>query len=155
MLVIRRWIWSVLPALSSSHVHGRERRCAAAVLALAIVTLTNASCIVLKVDLEDRYDTARARTGGEPHQGKEAIGRYGCGSCHTIPGIHGANANVGPSLSRVATRIYVAGVLANTPGNMARWIQDPPAIDDKTAMPKIGVSAKDARDIVAYLYTLH
>jgi hypothetical protein len=35
-----------------------------------------------------------------------------------------------------------------------KWIQDPPAVDDKTAMPKLGVKESDARDIASYLYTL-
>ena len=61
---------------------------------------------------------------------------------------------VGPPLVRVAVRTYVAGVLANTPENMRKWIQDPTGVDEKTAMPKIGVSDRDAQDIVAYLYTL-
>jgi cytochrome c len=37
---------------------------------------------------------------------------------------------------------------------MVRWIQNPQTVDDKTAMPNLGVSARDARDIAAYLYTL-
>jgi len=35
-----------------------------------------------------------------------------------------------------------------------RWIQNPPAIDSKTAMPFLGVSERDARDIAEYLYRL-
>jgi cytochrome c1 len=35
-----------------------------------------------------------------------------------------------------------------------RWIQNPPEVDDKTAMPNMGVNDKDARDIATYLYTL-
>jgi hypothetical protein len=37
---------------------------------------------------------------------------------------------------------------------MERWIKDPPAIDRLTAMPKLGVADRDARDIAGYLYTL-
>jgi cytochrome c1 len=35
-----------------------------------------------------------------------------------------------------------------------RWIRDPPGVDAKTAMPRLGVTEPDARDIAAYLYTL-
>jgi cytochrome c len=35
-----------------------------------------------------------------------------------------------------------------------RWLEDPKAVDEKTAMPKLGISSKDAADIGAYLYTL-
>jgi cytochrome c551/c552 len=54
--------------------------------------------------------TAAALTGGNPGRGKEVIRQYGCGSCHTIPGIQGAHALVGPSLAQVASRMYIAGV---------------------------------------------
>jgi cytochrome c1 len=62
--------------------------------------------------------------------------------------------NVGPPLDRIATRGYIAGVLANTPQNMVRWLRDPPAVDARTAMPDLGLSEAEARDIAAYLYTL-
>jgi len=87
-------------------------------------------------------------------RGRAAIRRYGCGSCHSIPGITGAGGLVGPPLGQIASRVYIAGVLPNEPENMIRWIQNPPAVDEKTAMPNMGVTARDARDIAAYLYTL-
>jgi putative membrane protein len=93
-------------------------------------------------------------TGGDPRQGAAAIARYGCGSCHTIAGVSGAVGLVGPPLSGVGSRLYLAGVLQNTPENMMRWIRNPKAIDEKTLMPKLGVTEKDAADIGAYLYTL-
>ena len=93
-------------------------------------------------------------TGGDPDRGVDAIGRYGCASCHTIPGIRGANALVGPPLTRIAMRSYLAGQLQNTPPNMVRWIQHPQHVEKGTAMPEMGVTDIDARDIAAYLYTL-
>jgi cytochrome c oxidase assembly factor CtaG len=93
-------------------------------------------------------------TGGNPHRGADAIRRYGCQSCHSIPGIRGANARVGPPLGGIAGRSYIAGVLANSPDNMITWLRNPPAVDPMTAMPNVGVTEKDARDIAAYLYTL-
>jgi cytochrome c len=89
-----------------------------------------------------------------PDRGKVAIDHYGCASCHTIPGIRHANGLVGPSLDRIASRTYIAGVLQNTRSNMLRWIKDPPKVDDKTAMPNLRVSDEDARDIASFLYTL-
>lgn len=93
-------------------------------------------------------------TGGDPDRGVSAIGRYGCASCHTIPGIRGANALVGPPLIRIASRSYLAGQLQNTPPNMVRWIQHPQRVEKGTVMPEMGVTGNDARDIAAYLYTL-
>ncbi len=92
--------------------------------------------------------------GGDPVRGRAAIERYGCGTCHTIPGVRGADALVGPPLTQVAERAYVAGVLTNSPENMIRWIRDPRAVDNLTAMPTLGVSDSEARDIASYLYTL-
>jgi cytochrome c1 len=37
---------------------------------------------------------------------------------------------------------------------MARWLKDPPAVDPKTAMPNVGATDDEVRDISAYLYTL-
>ena len=93
-------------------------------------------------------------TGGDPDRGVHLIGRYGCTACHTIPGIRGADAAVGPPLTRVASRMYLAGQIQNTPANMVRWIQHPREIEHGTAMPDMGVTDSDARDIAAYLYTL-
>ncbi len=93
-------------------------------------------------------------SGGNPQRGAAEIARYGCGSCHIIPGISGANGLAGPPLSGIGSRIYIAGVLQNTPGNMVRWIQNPKAVDEKTLMPDLGVKPSEARDIAGYLYTL-
>ena len=102
----------------------------------------------------ERLHTAQVSTGGDADRGVAAIGRYGCGSCHIIPGVSGAFGQAGPPLSGVGNRIYIAGVLPNTPQNMVRWIENPKAVDDKTVMPNLGVTNNDAADIAGYLYTL-
>jgi cytochrome c len=98
--------------------------------------------------------TARELTGGEPDRGRVAIRSYGCGACHTVPGVRGATGLVGPPLTNIADRMYLAGQLPNTPDNMKRWIQTPQTVEVGTAMPDLGVNERDARDIAAYLYTL-
>lgn len=92
--------------------------------------------------------------GGDFERGKSAILRRGCPACHTIPGIAGAEGLVGPPLTRIASRVYLAGVLPNTPENLVRWLQDPPAVHPRTAMPNMGIPEQEARDITAYLLTL-
>jgi cytochrome c oxidase assembly factor CtaG/cytochrome c2 len=99
-------------------------------------------------------EAARLTGGGDVRRGADAIHRFGCGACHTIPGITGAKGQVGPPLAGVGGRAYIGGVLTNTPEHMVRWIVDPQAVDSLTAMPLLGVSAPEARDIAAYLYTL-
>ena len=91
--------------------------------------------------------------GGDPLRGRDAIRRYGCGSCHTVPGLREARSLVGPPLVGIAERSYIAGVLPNTPENMVRWIVSPPAVDSLTAMPDMGVTTAEARDITSYLYS--
>jgi putative membrane protein len=91
--------------------------------------------------------------GGDPERGSLAFRRYGCGSCHSVQGVPGAAGLVGPPLSGIGARAYVAGVLTNTPEHLARWIQSPQAVDSLTAMPSLGVTSADARDIAAWLYT--
>jgi putative membrane protein len=98
-------------------------------------------------------EAARLTRGGDTHRGAEAIRRYGCGACHAIPGIAGANGQVGPPLGGLGGRAYIAGVLTNTPENMVHWIMNPRSVDSLTAMPVLGVSPREARDIAAYLYT--
>jgi cytochrome c len=97
---------------------------------------------------------AVALTGGNPERGKDAIRAYGCPSCHTIPGVFGADGLVGPPLGGIAKRVAIAGILPNTPENMIRWLQNPPAVNPQTLMPNMNVPESDARDIASYLYTL-
>lgn len=92
-------------------------------------------------------------TGGDPARGMSAISRYGCGSCHTIAGLSSAHGLVGPPLIGIRNRMYIAGMLPNTPANIGQWIYDPKSINPKTLMPKIGLSRRDATDIAAYLYS--
>jgi cytochrome c2 len=89
--------------------------------------------------------------GADAEHGRELIRHYGCGSCHTIGGIDTANGTVGPRLTQFRSNRYLAGDLANTPENAASWIQDPKRYEPGTIMPDLGVTAPEARDIVAYL----
>jgi cytochrome c len=99
--------------------------------------------------------SAHVQSGGRNDRRRsEPLTSYGCDTCHTIPGIRSARGLVGPPLTSVGSRVYLAGRVPNTPDNITKWIQHPHAIDDKTAMPETGVTDQDARDIAAYLYTL-
>ena len=86
-------------------------------------------------------------------RGRVALQVYACPACHIVPGMaQRPDLHVGPSLEDAALRRYVAGVLPNTPENMARWIADPQEIDPLSAMPDLGVPPGLARDIAAYLH---
>jgi len=124
-------------------------------LALIVaVALSSAGYMATTHQRKIRMDRAARITGGDPYEGRKAIERYGCGTCHTIPGIRNATALVCPDLTRIRARTYIAGVIENRPENMARWIMQPHAVDEKTAMPTLGVTETDAKNITAYLYSL-
>ncbi len=92
--------------------------------------------------------------GADPARGKVLIGRIGCGSCHLIPGVDGANGLVGPSLAHMSRRTIIAGFLPNTSDNMVRWLRTPQSVLPGNAMPNMEIDDHDARDVAAYLYTL-
>jgi cytochrome c len=97
-----------------------------------------------------------AACGKDPsiESGRLLLRQYGCGGCHHIPGVAAARGNVGPPLTRLAKRVYLAGTLPNTPENLAAWIRHPQAFDPRTAMPDMQVTEAHARAMVAYLQTL-
>jgi len=95
--------------------------------------------------------TARAARAEVQH-GALALQRYGCGACHRIPGIAGADGVVGPPLVDMARRVYIRRGLANTPQNMVRWIRAPQAVAPLSAMPDMHVTPADAQAMAAYLH---
>ncbi len=111
------------------------------------------SCLALSCGVTSK-ERAAAITGVDAGRGASAISRYGCGSCHAIAGITGAHGLVGPPLSGVGDRQYIAGMLPNQPANLIRWVKNPRAINERTVMPNLGVTSQDASDIAAYLYSL-
>lgn len=91
---------------------------------------------------------------GDVRGGAVAIEAYGCGACHTIPGIPDADSLVGPPLTSWSDRSFIAGTLPNNQANLIAWIIQPDAIRPGTAMPDLDVDPGDAKDIAAYLLDL-
>jgi cytochrome c len=98
--------------------------------------------------------TLQPATGGDPSRGKQLIRAYGCNACHAIPDVRGFGGRVGPSLEHFATRSLIAGEVPNTPQNLIEWIYDPHNVEKHAAMPPLGLTKKEARDVAAYLFTL-
>jgi cytochrome c2 len=98
-------------------------------------------------------DSARV-PGASAERGRAAIERLECGACHVIPGVRGVRSHVGPPLDHLGQRAYLAGRFANTTEVLVRWLVDPPRMKPDTAMPAVGVTEPEARDIAAYLYGL-
>lgn len=108
-------------------------------------------------DRPSRTDVERAAaltSGGDARSGRIEIRKYGCNTCHEISGVPGARGLIGPPLDGIGQRYYIAGELPNTPDNLMLWIEHPRQVEPHTAMPEMGVTEQDSRDIAAYLYTL-
>ncbi|MCP3442284.1 cytochrome c family protein [Bradyrhizobium sp. CCGUVB14] len=102
--------------------------------------------------LKQTETTARAMTAGDPARAPALIRRYGCAGCHTISGIPGGDGQVGSSLADIRQRVYIAGVMTNTPDNLIRWLVTPQTFSPRSAMPATGISEAEAREVAAYLY---
>ena len=116
--------------------------------------MTIAFAAVLTCCAPVEEDTLELALAADVDAGREMVYRHACGSCHVIPGVREADGTVGPPLTSVGTRRYIAGSLPNTPANLARWVQHPQQIEPRSAMPDLGVSDDQARYIAAFLYTL-
>ncbi|HVI77315.1 MAG TPA: c-type cytochrome [Candidatus Acidoferrum sp.] len=124
---------------------------------IALVAFLLLSLLTLGCDRLTEKDVKYASTltgGGNARVGRTTIRKYGCYACHEIQGVPGAQGLIGPPLNGVSQRYYIAGEIANTPDNLMLWIQHPHQIEPHTAMPEMGVTEQDSRDIAAYLYTL-
>jgi len=91
---------------------------------------------------------------GNAERGHRLLAQFQCGACHQIPDVPAARSYVGPSLANLGRQSYIAGQFANQPETLVRWIVDPQAMLPGTAMPAMGVSPDQARDMAAYLYGL-
>jgi cytochrome c len=88
-------------------------------------------------------------------EGRQLVTRYGCGVCHVVPGVEGAQGRLGPSLAGIASRPAISfGTVENTPANLAQFIQDPASKNPQTSMPPMAITDAEADAIAAYLGTL-
>jgi len=101
---------------------------------------------------DQKVESAKALTSGEPANGALLLRRFGCGGCHTISGVPGADGKVGPSLETLRERVFIAGRLRNSGENLVNWILRPQDFDAHAAMPPTGITLSEARDVAAYLY---
>jgi len=131
----------------------RNRACRTFTLVSMTAALLLAGCGEARLPLSPQGQ-AEQLDGARAEVGLQLIEDYGCVACHTVPGVKGPASMVGPPLENMALRAYVGGVLPNTPDNLVKWLLDPPAVDPRTAMPDVGMSAADAKHIAAYLLTL-
>jgi cytochrome c oxidase subunit II len=92
--------------------------------------------------------TARER------EGRALFAARGCGGCHQLRGAE-AHGTIGPDLTHVATRSTLAALtIANSPGQLAAWIEDPQAIKPGNHMPDLGLSRAEAEKLASFLEAL-
>jgi cytochrome c oxidase subunit 2 len=107
-----------------------------------------------------RWQARQEATRTEPVSDAAAAGaaifqRQACAGCHTVRGTS-ANGTVGPDLTDFGGRETIgAGLLENTPRNLADWIRDAPSLKSGTVMPSFhSLDDRDVEQIVAYLESL-
>lgn len=115
----------------------------------AVAALCLAACSQASGHTADQYVER-----GNAERGRATFATYGCGACHEIPGVDAARGMVGPPLTHWAQRRVIAGEVPNDPERLITWLTVPQSIEPGTAMPNMGVTDGDARDMAAYLYTL-
>ncbi|MEZ2410662.1 cytochrome c family protein [Bosea sp. RCC_152_1] len=93
-----------------------------------------------------------ALTGGDPARAPALLRRYGCGGCHTISALNGADGKVAAPLDAFAQRVFIGGAARNSPDNLVRWIVSPQSLSPRSAMPATGITPEEARDVAAFLY---
>jgi cytochrome c1 len=118
---------------------------------LVALVLPATSCLGNNPEEGVAYSVA---TGGSATRGRAVIEQRNCGSCHTIPGIRQARGVMAPPLFWFSRRSFIAGEVPNTPANLVQWVRAPESIEPRTAMPTLGLSEQEARDVAAYLGTL-
>jgi cytochrome c2 len=89
-------------------------------------------------------EPAPAQDAALVQRGAQLFTEQGCYGCHTV-GKFGTE-GIAPDLSHVGAKHDVA--------YLTKWLQDPASQKPTAHMPKIGVSADEARALAAYLGSL-
>jgi cytochrome c oxidase subunit 2 len=77
-----------------------------------------------------------------------------CVNCHAIEGTI-ASASVGPNLTHFASRRQLgAGIVANTPENLRRWLTDPQKVKPGAKMPDFKFTDEQVTELADYIETL-
>lgn len=102
---------------------------------------------------QQRADALQPTTA-QAQRGRDLFASTICVSCHTVKGTI-AQAKIGPDLTHVGSRkTLAAGMLDNTPNNMARWIRDPQSVKVGNKMIAVPMTDADLAAMVAYLQSL-
>lgn len=100
--------------------------------------------------LEDRTGLP-ATPAGLAAEGEEVFLEGACAGCHAVEGTP-AESTVGPDLTDFGARRELgAGVVDNTPENLAQFVRNAPELKPGVLMPPIELTDEEAEALVAYL----
>jgi cytochrome c oxidase subunit II len=86
--------------------------------------------------------------------GKNFFFAQTCANCHAIGGTTAVR-TAGPDLTHFASRRQLAaGLLDNTPQNLARWLKNPQQLKPGCQMPNFSLTDEQVTQLVAYLEEL-
>jgi len=137
-----------LPTVHDYHLFGCLAFCGLSAVLLALAIL-----IAAWTTRKDWSAASHPAGSPDPGRGRELLVSYGCPACHAIPGTAPPGL-VGPPLTNMGRRSYIAGRIRNDENWMTRWLQDPQRWKPGTMMPNLEVGERDARDMAAYLERL-
>jgi cytochrome c1 len=97
-------------------------------------------------------DSAAPSQDPQAAAGEKLFTAKGCVGCHSLTAYNAPKGMIGPNLANVGERSYIgAGSFKNTDETLARWIQNPQALKQGVLMPNLGVTAEEAKSLVAFL----
>ena len=86
-------------------------------------------------------------------QGRQLFVQRTCGNCHAVAST--SEGQAGPELTHFASRQTIgAGVVENTPENIAAFVRNPQAVKPGILMPNFRLSEEEVRALTAYLESL-
>ena len=118
--------------------------------------------LVLFVESPEDFEKWEAAQRSVPEPPADPTARLGqrlflqsvCTQCHTVAGTT-ANARVGPDLSHVASRHFIASAsMRNVGEHLSTWITDPQSIKPGVKMPMNNYTAEDLNALVTYIENL-
>jgi cytochrome c oxidase subunit 2 len=101
--------------------------------------------------LTHQAQPATAPVGNLAEAGRRFFFAQTCANCHAIKGTS-AVANAAPDLTHLVSRSQLAaGIIPNTPQDLARWLRNPQAIKPGCLMPNFTLSDEQLTQLVAYM----
>lgn len=101
--------------------------------------------------LSSQAQPAAAPADELAQQGQQVFLNNTCVNCHVVAGT-AAGATVGPNLTHLASRAMLgAGIIANTPDELTRWVVNAQAVKPGVLMPAFTLTAADLRALAHYL----